>query len=434
MMAPFYLSDNIVLYPIYNNLTISQNLPAFAISLGEERIMRNMLTVVFKFIARLIAIFLAVLTIVATISVLLLLSIDHTILNPHTSKQAFIKNKVYERLPAVTAGEFSLVKGLFADQCNKTSQACPIETTTLLNSLSTKQWEALVIHLLPEDELQTVIESTLDEVISYFRGETDSVQIPLASLKARLTGQSGEELTKLLLSSQPACTAEQQVQIKVVDLNSTGVPLITCAATGELQLQLSAEVQRRLKIISAELPETVIIIKRPSLSMPPGLRSFLGEDWQAALQKLNMGLSNAPLLPFALLILLALFSVRSLRGWMRWWSIPIFIAGLVTLIFGTLLFFMFDQLWMKYILPTLPLLFASGFGQVTQDVARTLTNDLAKRVLLQAGVLSLLALATLYASSFLKPPPDPSLPPLAQPGTPGGPVIHPSQQKKRKGW
>jgi hypothetical protein len=396
--------------------------------------MHNVLTATFKFIARLFAIFLALLTIFATIAVLLLLSIDHTILKPRTSKQAFIKDKVYERIPAVTAREFSLVKGLFAARCTETPQSCPVETTTLLNGLSTKQWEALVIHLLPEDELQTMTESTLDEAISYFRGETDTVQLPLAPLKARLTGQSGEELSALFLSSQPACTAEQQVQIKDTELNSAGVPLIICSVTSELQLQLSAELQRRLELISVELPETAIIIKPPSPSMPPGIRRLLGEDWQAALQKLSKGLPYAPLIPFGLLILLSLFAVRSLRGWMRWWSIPILIAGLITLILGVVLFFMFDQIWMKYIFHTLPPLFTSGFGQVTRDVSRTLTNDLAKRIMAQAGVLTLLALAILYASSFVKPPPDPSLPPLAQPGTPGGPVIHPSQEKKRKGW
>lgn len=396
--------------------------------------MRNVFTIIFKFIARLVAVFLALLTIVATITVLLLLSIDHTILNPRISKQAFIQNKTYERLPAITAREFSLVKSLFADRCAETPQSCPMETITLLNGLSTKQWEALVIHLLPEGELQTITESTLDEAISYFRGKTDTVQLSLAPLKARLTDQPAHELTALLLSSQPACTAEQQGQIKDADLNSAGLPLITCSATSELQLQLSAELQRQLKIISVELPETVIIIKRPSPSIPLSLRRFFGEDWQTTLQKINMARSYAPFLPLGLLLLLALFAVRSLRGWMRWWGIPIFIAGLITLIFGVLLFFMFDKIWMKYILHTLPPLFTSGFGDITLDIARTLTGELAKHIMLQAGILTLLALATLYASSFVQPPPDPSLPPLAQPGTPGGPVIHPSQEKKRKGW
>ena len=400
--------------------------------------MRNVFTAIFKFIARLVAVFLALLTIVTTITMLLLTSIDHTVLNPPISKQAFIKNKVYERIPAITAREFSLVKSLFADQCAEAPQACANETMSLLNGLSPKQWEALIIHLLPADELQTITESTLDEAISYFKGEEDSVQTPLAHLKARLTGESGEELTALLLESQPSCSSEQLLQIKTVELNGElngiEVPPIICSATGTLQLQLSEELQRRLKNISSELPEAAIIIKPPSPSTPPSLRRFFGEDWQMALQKINMARPYAPFLPLGLLLLLALFAVRSLRGWMRWWGIPIFIAGLTTLISGVVLFFMFDQIWMKYILRTLPPLFASGFGQVTQDVVHMLANDLAKRIMLQAGVLTLLAFAILYASSFVKPPPDPSLPPLAQPGTPGGPVIHPSQKKKSRGW
>ena len=180
--------------------------------------MRNVFTVIFKLIARLVAIFLAVLTILVTIALLLLSSIDHTVLNPRTSKQAFIKNKIYEHLPAIAAGEFSLVRSLFADQCTETPHACAIETVVLLNGLNSEQWETLIFHLLPADELQMLTESTLDEALGYFDGRADSVQMPLAPLKARLRDQSGEEITELLLRSQPSCSTEQLTQIKDVSI------------------------------------------------------------------------------------------------------------------------------------------------------------------------------------------------------------------------
>ena len=123
--------------------------------------------------------------------------------------------------------------------------------------------------------------------------------------------------------------------------------------------------------ISLEVPETATIIKLPSPSIPTGLRASLGEDWQTALQKINMALPYAPLFPLALLLLLASFTVRSLRGWMRWWGIPLFLAGLLALMLGIVLFFMFDQLWMKYVLNSLPSVLVSGFGDITQDVARS---------------------------------------------------------------
>jgi hypothetical protein len=401
--------------------------------------MRNVFTAIFKFIARLLAVFLALLTILATIVVVLLSSLEHTLLNPLTSKQAFVKNKVYERFPAVAVQEFSLVKSLLADPCAEASLSTDTEaqlarncinqsgdssqptgrlgpeSMALLNGLSSDQWETLIIYLLPADELQAMTESALDETIRYFHGERDSVQIPLVHLKAHLTDKAGEELTRSLLESQPHC----------------------CLASGEIQIQLSAELQRRLENVSAELPDHATLIKSPSPSTPSiplSLHRFFGEDRQAALQKINMALPNAPFLPFTLLLLLTLFAVRSLRGWMRWWGIPLFIAGLLMLLFGTVLFFMFDQIWDKYVLYDLPPLLISAFGEITQDVARTLTNDLAKWIMLEAGFITLLALGILYASSFVKPPPDPSLPPLAQPGTPGGPVIHPSQKKRGKGW
>ena len=121
--------------------------------------------------------------------------------------------------------------------------------------MNLEQWEALIIHLFPADELQAMAESTLDKTIGYFHGETDSVQIPLAPLKARLRDKAGEELTRLLLESQPHCSAEQQAQLEDVNLDVAGALPIICSVSGEMQIQLSAELQRRLENVSAELPD-----------------------------------------------------------------------------------------------------------------------------------------------------------------------------------
>ena len=89
--------------------------------------MRTVFTAIFKFIARLLAVFLALLTILATIGVVLLSSIEHTLLNPLTSRQAFVKNKVYERLPVIAAREFSIVKNLLAGPCAEASPSTDAE-------------------------------------------------------------------------------------------------------------------------------------------------------------------------------------------------------------------------------------------------------------------------------------------------------------------
>ena len=92
---------------------------------------------------------------------------------------------------------------------------------------------------------------------------------------------------------------------------------------------------------------------------------------------------------------------------------------------------MFDQIWLNYVLAHLPPLLTSGFGEIIYDVAHSLTNDVSQQIMLQAGIVTLLALGVILISNRIPPPPDPSLPPLAPPGTPGGPVLNPNKKKKR---
>jgi hypothetical protein len=310
-----------------------------------------------------------------------------------------------------------------------------VEGITFLNNLTPDQWDALIVHLLPSNELQTMTESTLDEIIAYFKGETDAVQMPLVNLKARLTGKAGAELTLLLLESQPPCTREQQAQIIVGDFGDEGTAPIFCSTTGETQVLLSTELQRRLKNVATEIPDHAVLIKPPSPSIPSRFQILLGKDRQSALQRINAGIPYSPLLPLALLLLIALFAVRSLRGWLRWWGIPVFIASIITLTIAIFSFFMFDWIWVKTILPDIPPSLTSGFGEISHDVAHSLVSDLAPWVMLGAGIVALPALGMIVASFHVAPPPDPSLPPLALPGTPGGPVVSQSKSKRRrKGW
>jgi hypothetical protein len=117
---------------------------------------------------------------------------------------------------------------------------------------------------------------------------------------------------------------------------------------------------------------------------------------------------------------------------LRWWSVPILIAGLFVLIVGAVIYFMFDWVWLSYILPYLPAEYYSGFGDLARDVAQSLSIELSKRMMLQAGTITIVAFGILLISNRVPPPPDPSLPPLAPPGMPGGPVLH--SQKKKKRW
>jgi hypothetical protein len=256
--------------------------------------------------------------------------------------------------------------------------------------------------------------------------------MPLMNTKARLVSMMDEELVPLLLNSWPACTPDQQTLIMSAEFSNEGGLPIFCSATGGTLQVLLLDLRRRLNAFASEIPEHAIFIKPPSPSNPPGFQNFMGEDLQSTLQKLNANARYIPFLPFVLLLLVAVFGARSLRGWLRWWGIPVFIASLFTLILGAIVFFMFDLIWMNYVLSHLPPLLTSSFGEILYGITHSLANDFAQHLMLQAGVVTLLALVVILISNHVPAPPDPSLPPLAQPGTPGGPVLNP--RKKRKRW
>jgi hypothetical protein len=411
--------------------------------------MRNVSAAILK----IIAIILAALTIIATIFVLLLLSFNRILLNPQTYKQAFAEKEVYERLPVVIAEEFSLVKSLLIDPCEETTIAGScldqavntsqigeststggfgIEGTAFLKGINKMQWNALVTHLFKPEDLQESAESAVNETIAYLKGETDTVTMPLTNLRARLTSIADEELTMLLLNSQPICTLEQQTLIMSSEFSEVRSPPIFCSATGGTAQVLSLDLQRRLNIVASEIPDYAILIEPPSPSNPPRLQRFIGKDFQDTLQTLHNNSQYLPILPFALLLLVTAFGVRSLRGLLRWWGIPIFIASLLTLILGIVIFFMFDQIWLNYVLTHLPPLLTSGFGEIIYGVAHFLANDLSQHLMLEAGIVTLLSSGVILISNRVPPPPDPSLPPLAPPGTPGGPVLNPNRKKKKR--
>ena len=102
-------------------------------------------------------------------------------------------------------------------------------------------------------------------------------------------------------------------------------------------LLLNAETDQRA------FSEQVVYEQLPALisEQYATVKNLIGEDPQVMRQRIDTGIRFSPLLVLCLLLLVAVFGVRSLRGWLRWWGIPIFIAAFITLSAGitSLIFF-----------------------------------------------------------------------------------------------
>jgi len=480
---------------------------------------------IFTVIAKLFAVLFSILFIVATVIVLLLVNLEHTLLNAQTYKRLLVKNKVYEQLPALMAEQSSSLERFLADPCAdnplvcamdgappelqtcltdslgeeayleigsgqrqptgvelQSSQPCldqyggyaalqtgpaagspddnPLSSASagvqacarqalggetydtlhdgqrpptkretrqinacirqerrnarlnnpgiggdlmpILNDFSPAQWEELIRFLLPASDLRHLTESTLDQVFAYLNGETGSVSISLVDIKRRLTGQSGEELLLFLLDSLPPCTPEQLAQVNAGNFENGGAPAIYCAASGEALAIMLPEMQNRLAGVVSQLPDEAVLINPAPASGTTGTGGPFGDDPQTAIRTVRNWIRLSPLVPLALLLLVTLFGVRSVKGWLRWWGIPLFIAGLSALSIGLAAGPLLDWAWVNTIAADIPAVFSSGLGELGYVLSRSVVHELGKWVVLEAGVIILPGLAAIIASNHIR--------------------------------
>jgi hypothetical protein len=424
--------------------------------------MRKALTAIFGFIANSIAVLFAVLFVLTTILILPLFNIEHILLNAGTYKRALAENGVYEQLPALAAEEIETVKTFLTNPCAKNPLGCAIEGASLelqtclvevlgpadyeaigtgrmnptkaqltnsqycldqfgggestgetqgsgrvgsqemafTNNLTSKDWQTLLTWLLPPEEARVMVENMLDQVFAYLNGETDTAHVSLVALKSHLAGQSGQDLILLLLNAQPPCTEEQLAKIQAGKAGDTGQPAF-CNPPQEYLVPVTSQLQTQLDSVIAGIPDEAVIIKPPSESVPSGEGSF-GNDPITALNRIRMGIRFSPLLSLSLLILVTLFGIRSLKGWLRWWGIPLFIAGLIVTVIGIAILPVLDWAWVIYVLPQFPSTFSAGITSLARELADFVAQAMATRITLEAAIIGLLGLAAIIGSFFVE--------------------------------
>ena len=107
------------------------------------------------------------------------------------------------------------------------------------------------------------------------------------------------------------------------------------------------------------------------------------------------------LVPLALLLVVMLFGVRSRKGWLRWWGIPLFIAGLLTLGLGIAAVPALDWAWVGYIADKIPPLFSSSLSGMGHELADSVVRELSQTIMLVAGAASLIGLVAIVGSFFV---------------------------------
>ncbi len=87
------------------------------------------------------------------------------------------------------------------------------------------------------------------------------------------------------------------------------------------------------------------------------------------LRTIRLGARLSPLIPVALLWLVALFAVRSWRGLMRWWGIPLLLAGLIGAALAVAFLPVMKLGYVTFVGGKIPPYLSDGFVQAGLDVA-----------------------------------------------------------------
>ena len=115
----------------------------------------------------------------------------------------------------------------------------------------------------------------------------------------------------------------------------------------------------------------------------------------------------SPVVPAALLLLIAVCAVRSFRGWMLWWGIPCLITGAVSAIFALPVVPVGKWIFAHFIVPHLPAEFPTATLDALAGLVMAVLQSVMDAALHTAGALAIGGLVALILGAVFKSRPTP---------------------------
>jgi hypothetical protein len=365
--------------------------------------------------ARILAAILAIIFIIVTVLALFLTNLQAYAFNPQSYQRALREQDIYHRLPGLVARQ--LASGANYNPCAENPDLCAGEGEGLpeeqdgapkyLENIGAEEWQAILSNLVTPEWMQAQAESVIDQLFAYLNGEQASLslKLSLADLKVRITEGGGRRAILQLIQAQPDCNQEQLLAIsqKVSEGSLDDFPV--CNPPEEVIEQLLPLAEQIVLEAVQSMPEEVDLAQRNPERANAGARDGSPEEAMRTLRAMRVALRLAPLLAIFLLLLVTVFGVRSTKGWLRWWGIPLLISGLTGL---ALIFVMvvFAEAGIDRLLASQQFR-ATGFTPelvgVLRDILLALVRPYARRVLIQSGLLGLVGGLMLGISFLVKP-------------------------------
>jgi hypothetical protein len=321
---------------------------------------------------RSIANLLIVFFVISALLGLILFNVELRAFNPATYKRALASENFYRQFPL-----------LIGELLNRNIAG---NAPAFLNHISVNQWQVLIEDVLPEQQIRSMTDESIDQVFACLNGETQIPGISLIPLKNSLAGPAGLKAALVIIRSQPDCTI-QQVAIM---LYSFGQEL--CNPPASILDLLHPVIQSQLRAAVPAIPDTVSILQTTNNGpLEPMLNSL-------RVTRLLMRLS--PLLPIAILLTITIIAVRTLKDWLVWWGWPLTLTGLFGIPINIAIapFFRWIlEVWLsKHLTLSIPAEIAASLRKVVEAALR----DMLKPAVGESVVLFFLGLVMIIISTI----------------------------------
>jgi hypothetical protein len=367
------------------------------------------------------AIIFVVLFVTVTPLVLLVFNIELLLLKPDLYKDALLEQGFYERLPILVGGQ--LVQGMTYDPCEvdpgmcegdgqTTSDAEEGGPTAYMAIFDEEDWAYLISSLLPQSWLQAQTEGVIDQVFAYLDGDRDELvlKISMTGFKQNLDDQKKDEIIRKLLEDSPPCTEEELVEIAELLLGGEEAHVPVCMSPDELLTPLMGEMDATLSIMLSDVPDEVTFTpsgfsgedEGEGLDMEPIIGQLIGDNPLAVLRFLRQGFLFSPLLSLALLALIAIFGIRSFRGLLRWWGIPLLLVGVLVILPVFSAIPIINWTYENLLISRIPGYLTHDMVGVFLGILRSIGGRFALWVGLQAGLMAMLGFFLVVVSLFLR--------------------------------